>query len=126
MSRVVSISTQALTISNGDQCLLRTRYCNNLGADSLLSWLAGLLTRAMYATRFSPSGVAQINLTLLMFDKPTVGEVNAIKEELRTFGESIVNKTTPKVSIEDGYNALVVAHQILEKLKITGNLSTQK
>ena len=62
----------------------------------------------------------------IMFDKPTVGEVNAIKEELRTFGESIVNKTTPKVSIEDGYNALVVAHQILEKLKITGNLSTQK
>jgi len=61
-----------------------------------------------------------------MFDKPTVVEVNAIKEELRTFGESIVNKTTPKVSIEDGYNALVVAHQILEKLKITGNLSTQK
>jgi len=62
----------------------------------------------------------------IMFDKPTVVEVNAIKEELRTFGESIVNKTTPKVSIEDGYNALVVAHQILEKLKITGNLSTQK
>lgn len=60
----------------------------------------------------------------IMFDKPTVGEVNAIKEELRTFGESITTKTTPKVSIEDGYNALVVAHQILEKLKITGNLNT--
>lgn len=58
----------------------------------------------------------------IMFDKPNVGEVNAIKEELKTFGESIVNNTTPKVSIEDGYNALVVAHQILEKLKVTGNL----
>lgn len=58
----------------------------------------------------------------IMFDKPEVGEVNAIKEELKTFGEAIVNNETPKVPIEDGYNALVVATEILEKLKMTGNM----
>lgn len=51
------------------------------------------------------------------FDKPELDEVNAIKEELRTFAVSINENTTPIVSIEDGYNALDVAQQILEKLK---------
>lgn len=56
------------------------------------------------------------------FDKPELDEVNAIKEELRTFALSINENTTPIVSIEDGYNALDVAHQILEKLKTSTTL----
>lgn len=53
----------------------------------------------------------------IYFDKPELEEINAIKEELRTFHEAIVQDQTPIVSIEDGYNALDVAHRILEKLK---------
>lgn len=55
----------------------------------------------------------------IFFDKPDIGEINAIKEELRTFHESIVNDTTPLVSLEDGFLALDVAQKILDKLKST-------
>ncbi len=58
----------------------------------------------------------------IYFEKPTVKEVNAIKKELEEFALSIINNTTPLVSIHDGYNALAVAHQIVEKLKITTSL----
>lgn len=53
----------------------------------------------------------------ILLDKPKVEDINAIKEELKSFHEAIVNNTTPIVSIEDGYKALEVANQILEKLK---------
>ncbi len=53
----------------------------------------------------------------IYFDKPELEELNAIKEELRTFHEAIVKDESPIVSIEDGYNALDVAQRILEKLK---------
>lgn len=55
----------------------------------------------------------------ILFDKPTIGELNAIKEELSTFADSINQNTTPIVPLEDGYNALDVAHQILEKIKLS-------
>lgn len=58
----------------------------------------------------------------ILFDKPEISEVNAIKEELRTFGECINQNTTPIVPLEDGYNALDVAHRILEQLKMSANL----
>lgn len=53
----------------------------------------------------------------IMFDKPDIESVNAIKEELSTFQQAIVNDTTPIVPIEDGYLALNVAQQIVDKLK---------
>ena len=62
-------------------------------------------------------GQKQIN-----FEKPKVTEVNAIKEELQQFANSINQNTTPLVSIHDGYNALDVAHKIVEKLKISLSL----
>lgn len=52
----------------------------------------------------------------IYFDKPEIEETNAIKEELRTFAESIKNDTTPLVSLDDGYRALDVAQKILDKL----------
>ena len=58
----------------------------------------------------------------ISFDKPEVPEVNAIKEELRTFAVAIKNGTTPRVTIDDGYKALEVAHKIIEKLSSTPNL----
>jgi predicted dehydrogenase len=48
---------------------------------------------------------------------PQVPEVNAIKMELEKFCESIVNNTTPIVSEVDGYRAMDIAHQILQKIK---------
>jgi predicted dehydrogenase len=58
----------------------------------------------------------------IYFDKPEIGEVNAIKEELRTFHDAIVNDTIPKVSLEDGYTALDVAQKILDKLKLSSSV----
>ena len=40
--------------------------------------------------------------------------INAIQLELETFADSINNNTAPKVTIEDGFRALKVAHQIIE------------
>jgi predicted dehydrogenase len=58
----------------------------------------------------------------ILFDKPSLEEINAIKEELRTFGEAIENDTIPIVTLEDGFRALDVAQQVLEKLKLSGSL----
>ena len=52
----------------------------------------------------------------IFFEKPEIQSVNAIKMELETFYHSIINNTTPLVSIIDGYNALNVAYQIIDKL----------
>lgn len=61
----------------------------------------------------------------IVFDKPEVGSINAIQEELRTFALSIENDTVPLVSLEQGLNALSVADQILSKLKINGSMIGQ-
>jgi len=55
------------------------------------------------------------------FQKPTIEANNAIKEELISFHNSIINNTTPAVSIEDGYQALSVAHRILDKMRVTSS-----
>jgi predicted dehydrogenase len=48
---------------------------------------------------------------------PSVPEVNAIKLELEKFCESILDNTSPIVSEVDGYRAMDIAHQILQKIK---------
>ncbi|MBS1669827.1 MAG: Gfo/Idh/MocA family oxidoreductase [Bacteroidetes bacterium] len=48
---------------------------------------------------------------------PQIPEVNAIKMELEEFRDSIINNTTPIVSEVDGFRAMDVAHQILQKIK---------
>ncbi|NOX47696.1 MAG: Gfo/Idh/MocA family oxidoreductase [Chlorobi bacterium] len=57
----------------------------------------------------------------IIFDKPDVQPINAIKTELETFADAIINNTSPKVTIEDGYAALDVAHKIMEKMKSSLN-----
>ncbi len=52
----------------------------------------------------------------IYFDKPVVTNINAIVEELKSFKNSILNNTKPTVTIEDGYNALNVAHLIMEEI----------
>lgn len=58
----------------------------------------------------------------IYFEKPVVEPVNAIRKELETLYESIVNNTEPPVTINDGYNSLNLAYQIIEKLENTANL----
>lgn len=48
---------------------------------------------------------------------PEIEPVNAIKMELETFAQSIEQNRTPRVPIEDGYNALKVAQDILEEIE---------
>jgi predicted dehydrogenase len=55
----------------------------------------------------------------ILFDKPQIHPVNAIKNELESFAEAIRNNTIPLVSINDGYAALDVAHRIMEKMKFS-------
>jgi predicted dehydrogenase len=47
---------------------------------------------------------------------PGVQEVNAIKMELEEFRNAIVNNTETPVSVVDGFRAMDIAHQILEKI----------
>jgi predicted dehydrogenase len=51
------------------------------------------------------------------FDKPDIEPVNAIREELKSFVDSIQNNKDEVVSIEDGLNALEIAYKILELIK---------
>jgi predicted dehydrogenase len=48
---------------------------------------------------------------------PAAPQVNAIKLELEKFRDAIENNTPPIVSGVDGYRAMDVAHQILQKIK---------
>jgi len=64
------------------------------------------------------SGLKQISI-----EKPEVILNNAIEDELNSFYDAIINNTNPMVSAEDGFNALNVAHQILDKMKTTINNS---
>ncbi len=47
---------------------------------------------------------------------PAVLEVNAIKVELEEFRDAILNNTDTPVSVVDGFRAMEVAHQILDKI----------
>jgi len=52
------------------------------------------------------------------FQKPEIIQTNAIVEELKSFANAIINDTEPPVTLYDGYQALLVAHQIVEKIKL--------
>lgn len=52
----------------------------------------------------------------ITINKPEINNLNAIKEELINFGNAIKNNVQPIVTIEDGYQALLVADQIMEKV----------
>ena len=52
---------------------------------------------------------------------PMVEGSNAIVDELMDFHSTIINNLEPKVSIEDGYHALLLAKRIEEELKLNIN-----
>jgi predicted dehydrogenase len=55
----------------------------------------------------------------ISIEKPDIIPNNAIQDELASFAHSIKSNTTPAVSIDDGYQALMVAHKILDIIKLT-------
>ena len=60
-------------------------------------------------------------LKQIYFDNPKVEPVNAIKMELESFADAILNNTEPPVTIDDGCNALDVATRIIEKIGHTSD-----
>jgi predicted dehydrogenase len=54
----------------------------------------------------------------IFVEKPEIKPLNAIKTELETFYDSILNDTEPLVAIEDGYNSLDLAYKIMGKINI--------
>ncbi|MBU2650147.1 MAG: Gfo/Idh/MocA family oxidoreductase [Bacteroidetes bacterium] len=52
----------------------------------------------------------------ILFNKPEIPPMNAIQKELESFYHAIINDTAPPVTIHDGYNALDVAHKVMEKI----------
>lgn len=57
----------------------------------------------------------------IFFEKPTIEQNNAIKDELASFAQAILNNTVPAVTIEDGYKALDIAYRIIDKLHMTAS-----
>ena len=55
-------------------------------------------------------------LKTIAVENPEVGEQNAIKAELTAFRDALINDTPTVVSEHDGFIAMEVAHQILEKI----------
>jgi predicted dehydrogenase len=55
----------------------------------------------------------------IYFDNPDVDTNNAILDELDTFADAINNNTRPVVTLEDGTEALRIAHQIINCFKST-------
>jgi len=53
----------------------------------------------------------------IYFDNPDVQQNNAILDELETFANAIKNNTDPVVTLEDGTEALRIAHRIIECFK---------
>lgn len=53
----------------------------------------------------------------IYFENPDIQPSNAIKEELLSFANSITSNTTPVVSVDDGLQALLIAQQIIDKIK---------
>lgn len=60
----------------------------------------------------------------ILIEKPEIIQYNAIEEELFSFYKSITENTSPIVTIQDGFNALSVAFNILEKLRTVSNHSS--
>lgn len=52
----------------------------------------------------------------IYFDNPTISENNAILDELESFADAINNNATPKVTLQQGTDALYVANQIIKSI----------
>ncbi|MGV3597039.1 MAG: Gfo/Idh/MocA family protein [Bacteroidota bacterium] len=55
---------------------------------------------------------------IIHFESPEVEPVNSIKRELELFNKAIANNTITEVPIEDGFKAMQVAYEIIEKINM--------
>lgn len=53
---------------------------------------------------------------VISYESPESPEVNAIQMELESFAKAIEENKEPQVSVEEGYEALMVAHKIIDKV----------
>lgn len=53
----------------------------------------------------------------IRLEKPEIQPVNSIQMELELFAKSILEDKDPPVPVSDGFHALEVAHQVLERIK---------
>ena len=60
--------------------------------------------------------LAEKGMKQIIFDNPKVEETNAIKMELESFADSILNDKPTVISAEAGYRALEVGYKIMEKM----------
>lgn len=58
---------------------------------------------------------------VINFERPEVKPINAIKMELELFNEAIAADKEPPVTLLDGYNAMNIAYQIIEKIERTNS-----
>lgn len=61
-------------------------------------------------------------LKQIHFERPEILPTNAIKSELESFADAILNNTTPIVNVSHGLQALEVANRIIEKMNTTSHL----
>ena len=61
----------------------------------------------------------------IYFETPKTEPSNAIRSELEHFAKAIINNTNPPVTLEDGLNALDVAHKIIEKIKLSSDFAPE-
>ncbi len=54
---------------------------------------------------------------VIYFENPEILQENSILNELESFAESINNKTIPRVTLIDGYEAVSVANEIMNQIK---------
>ncbi|MBL7983859.1 MAG: Gfo/Idh/MocA family oxidoreductase [Flavobacteriales bacterium] len=54
----------------------------------------------------------------IAFDKPAIPATNAIREELRSFAQAILDDRAPEVTIADGLAALETAHLVLASMAV--------
>ncbi len=60
--------------------------------------------------------LADTSKRYITYETPEKKEVNAIKMELELFHKSITQNKPVAVSVQDGFNAMDIAHQILDKI----------
>jgi len=54
---------------------------------------------------------------VIYFENPEILEENSILNELESFAESINNKSLPKVTLLDGYEAVRIANEIMDQIQ---------
>ena len=63
------------------------------------------------------------NKRQIWFNKPEVHQNNAITEELRSFKNAIISNSEPAVTIYDGFKALKLAKQIMDRIDASGDIN---